>query len=95
MTTVACRSSVSSCSAAPHRPEVAPNGATGRTQPGQKGRVTTPSLTLTGLASRRSAPRRPFAQRLAYPVLLTGLALVLLGYAALGLLLVQMLLGAF
>ena len=57
--------------------------------------MTTPSLTLTGLASRRTAPRDPLAPRLAYPTLVLGLVLSLLGYAAVGVLLLQMLLRQF
>ena len=57
--------------------------------------MTTPSLTLTGLASRRTTAREPLAPRLAYPALMLGLVLTLLGYAAAGVLLLQVLLRQF
>ena len=56
--------------------------------------MTTPSLTLTGL-SRRTTAREPLAPRLAYPALMLGLVLTLLGYAAVGVLLLQVLLRQF
>lgn len=56
---------------------------------GNKTTVTTPLLSLP----RVGALRGPVAPRLAYPALLLGLSLALLGYAAVGVVLLRMALG--
>ena len=55
--------------------------------------MTTPHLTLLHLPTRARTATTAVAARLAYPVLLLGLTLAVLGYGAVGLLLLRLVLG--